>query len=66
MNPYDNNPWATDTARDTRSEYVANQELWPLAQGFKQALRNDGYSKQSTQVILNKLVHGNTWRKASK
>lgn len=27
MNPYDNNPFKTDTARDARSEYAANRKL---------------------------------------
>ena len=29
MNPYNHNPFETDTSRDTRSEYVANRELNP-------------------------------------
>ena len=27
MNPYNNNPFATDTTRDSRSEYAANRML---------------------------------------
>ena len=27
MNPYDNNPFETDTAADTRSEWTANRDL---------------------------------------
>lgn len=41
MDPYNSNPFATDTARDTRSEYDANRNLARNLLKFRQALEND-------------------------
>ena len=42
MNPYNHNPFATDTTRDTRSEYAANRMLRDNARAWHNSvLRNE-------------------------